>query len=121
MHAGRSKIDFGEDKGTNDPFLNCQSVLTTDQLWDVFFKTLTNRHPERSASQICSLTQRFMARSRRTPKMLSWSMWFGAFRPPKPENRILPAVRNVLGPGKPWRIRQVRASVVEGVRTVWVG
>jgi hypothetical protein len=48
-----------------------------------------NRHPERSASQIYRLTQRSMARSRRTPRVLISPMPLGAFRPPKPENRIL--------------------------------
>jgi hypothetical protein len=47
-----------------------------------------NRHPERSASQIYRVTQRLMARSRRTPKVLIFPMLFGPFRPPKPENRI---------------------------------
>jgi hypothetical protein len=44
-----------------------------------------NRHPERSASQIYRVVQRW-ARSRRTPKVLILSMLFGAFRLPKPEN-----------------------------------
>jgi hypothetical protein len=51
-----------------------------------FFKPPTNRHPERSASQIYRVVQRLLARSRRTPKVLISSMLFGAFRLPKPEN-----------------------------------
>src|SRR6202451_3213264 len=47
------------------------------------------RHPERSASRIYQVTQRLMARSRRTPRVLILPMLFGPFRPPKPENRIL--------------------------------
>jgi hypothetical protein len=47
------------------------------------------RHPERSASRIYRVTQRLMARSRRTPTVLILPMLFGPFRPPKPENRIL--------------------------------
>jgi hypothetical protein len=47
------------------------------------------RHPERSASQIYRVTQRLVARSRRTPRVLISPMLFGAFRPPKPENGIL--------------------------------
>ena len=42
-----------------------------------------NRHPERSASQIDRVTQRFVARSRRTPRMLNQRMLCRAFRPPK--------------------------------------
>ena len=45
-----------------------------------------NRHPERSASQIYRVTQRLVARSRRTPRVLILPMLFGAFRLPKPEN-----------------------------------
>jgi hypothetical protein len=43
-----------------------------------------NRHPERSASQIYRVTQRLMARSRRTPRALVVPMPLGAFQPPKP-------------------------------------
>src|ERR1700761_4570178 len=57
------------------------------------FKLPQNRHPERSAPQIGRVTQRLMARSRRTSKKNVLSMLFGAFQPPKPENRILAAVR----------------------------
>src|ERR1700730_3861607 len=46
------------------------------------------RHPERSASQIYRVTQRLMARSRRTPRVLILPMLFEPFPPPKPENRI---------------------------------
>jgi hypothetical protein len=35
------------------------------------------------------VTQRLMARSRRTPRVLALPMPLGAFQPPKPENRIL--------------------------------
>src|SRR5580704_12494043 len=43
------------------------------------------RHPERSASQICRVTQRLEARSRRTSRgALILPMLFGAFQPPKP-------------------------------------
>jgi hypothetical protein len=51
------------------------------------------RNSGRSASQIYRVTQRLVARSRRTPRVLILSMLFGTFRPPKPENRILPAIR----------------------------
>src|ERR1700733_2957533 len=37
-----------------------------------------------------SQTEGFIARSRRTPRVLILSILFGAFRPPKPEDRILP-------------------------------
>jgi hypothetical protein len=40
------------------------------RLMRFFLKFPPNRHPERSASQICHVKQRFMARSRRTPRML---------------------------------------------------
>jgi hypothetical protein len=43
-----------------------------------------NRHPERSASQIYRVTQRLIARSRRTPRVLILPMPFGAFQPLKP-------------------------------------
>src|SRR5271154_4830738 len=46
------------------------------------------RHPERSASQIYRVTQRLVARSRRTPTVLILPMPFEPFRPPKPENRV---------------------------------
>ena len=42
------------------------------------------RHPERSASQIYRVTQRLMARSRRTPRVLIVPMPLGPFQPPKP-------------------------------------
>jgi hypothetical protein len=51
-------------------------------------KLSQNRHPERSAPQIYRVTQRLMAPSRRTPAVLILPMMLGAFRPPKPENRI---------------------------------
>ncbi len=36
------------------------------------------------------------------------------------QSKMLPVL--VLGPGeRPWRVRQLRASVVERVRTAWVG
>jgi hypothetical protein len=54
-----------------------------------------NRHPERSASQIYRVMQRLAARSRRTPTPLMLPILLKAFRPPKPENRILP---RYLGP-----------------------
>jgi hypothetical protein len=53
-----------------------------------FVKLPQNRHPERSASLIDCVTQRLMARSRRTPVALISPMLLGAFRPPKPDNRI---------------------------------
>jgi hypothetical protein len=49
-------------------------------------KKVTNS--ERSASQIYRVTQRSVARSRRTPKVLILPTLFESFRPPKPENRI---------------------------------
>jgi hypothetical protein len=74
--------------------------------------------------------------------MLILPMLFGPFRPPKPENRILlrypldghgyifhPQVAGhskmlailVLGPREgPWRVRQVRASLVEKLGAAWV-
>ena len=89
---------------------------------------------ERSASQIYRVTQRLMARSRRTPKVLILPMLFGPFRPPKPEiqvagdanvKRACMAAENVdvaagqvlvFGPReRPWRVPQMRASVVEKV------
>jgi hypothetical protein len=42
------------------------------------------RHPERSAAQIYRVTQRLVARSRRTPTVLILLMPFGAFQPLKP-------------------------------------
>ncbi len=42
------------------------------------------RHPERSASQIYRAIPHLVARSRRTPRMLSLPMPFEAFQPPKP-------------------------------------
>ena len=42
------------------------------------------RHPERSAPQIYRVTQRLVARSRRTPRVLILPMPFGAFQPLKP-------------------------------------
>ena len=39
---------------------------------------------ERSASQIYHVTQRLMARSRRTPRALILPVLLGAFQPPKP-------------------------------------
>jgi hypothetical protein len=49
-------------------------------------KLRQKRHPERSASQIYHVTQRLVARSRRTPKALILPMLFEPFRPRKPEN-----------------------------------
>jgi hypothetical protein len=43
-----------------------------------------NRHPERSASQIYRVTQRLMARSPRTPRVLILPMLLGAFQPLNP-------------------------------------
>jgi hypothetical protein len=58
-------------------------------LFRMFFVNLPqNRHPERSASLIYRVIQRLMARSRRTSAAPISPMLFGAFRPPKPENRI---------------------------------
>jgi hypothetical protein len=48
------------------------------------FDSPQNRHPERSASQIYRVTQCLMARSRRTPRVLTLPMPLGAFQPPKP-------------------------------------
>jgi hypothetical protein len=103
-----------------------------------FFKLLQERHPERSASQIYRLTQRLMARSRRTPRVLILRMLFGPFRPAKPENRIFrryaldghghifmhcnhlpsPSLRKIfeLGIDRANEV-DVRASVVEKLRT----
>jgi hypothetical protein len=53
-----------------------------------FVKLPQNRHPERSASQIYCVTQRLVARSRRTSAVLILPMLLGAFRPPKPDSRI---------------------------------
>src|ERR1700733_2155373 len=52
-----------------------------------FVKLPQNRHPERSASQIDCVTRRLW-RSRRTSAVLNLPMLLGAFRPPKPDNRI---------------------------------
>jgi hypothetical protein len=46
------------------------------------------RHPERSASPIYPSIRALVARSRRTSAVLILPMLLGAFRPPKPENRI---------------------------------
>jgi len=59
-------------------------TLKRSLVWIFFFKAPQNRHPERSASQIFRVTQRLMARSRRTPRMLILPMPLGAFQPPKP-------------------------------------
>ena len=48
-------------------------------------KKVTNS--ERSASRIYRVTQPLVARSRRTPRVLILPLLFGAFRPPKPENK----------------------------------
>jgi hypothetical protein len=60
-----------------------------------------NRHPERSASQIYRVTQRLVARSRRTPEMLILPMPFTPFQPPKPAPRapatVFPAPRTRTG------------------------
>jgi hypothetical protein len=50
----------------------------------VFQVPRQSRHPERSASQIYRVTQRLMARSRRTPRVLILPVPFGAFQPLKP-------------------------------------
>jgi len=47
-------------------------------------KPTQNRHPERSASQIYRVNRARLARSRRTPKMLTLTMPFAPFQPPKP-------------------------------------
>jgi hypothetical protein len=44
-----------------------------------FVKLPQNRHPERSASWICRVTQRLLARSRRTPAVPILPMLLGAF------------------------------------------
>jgi len=54
-------------------------------LFGMFFSKLPqNRHPERSASEICRATRRLVARSRRTPRVLILSMPFVPFQTPKP-------------------------------------
>jgi hypothetical protein len=58
-----------------------------------FFKLPQNRHPERSASQIFSVTQRLMGAESKDPEDEILSMLLGAFQPPKPENRIPATVR----------------------------
>src|SRR3984957_19786922 len=60
---------------------------------------------ERSASRIYRVTQRLIARSRRTPRVLVLPMLFGAFQPPKPENRILPRYSLVS-----WRCKKSASS-----------
>ena len=71
-----------------------------------------SRHPERSASQIYRVTQRSVARSRRTPAVLVLPMLLGVFRPPKPENRI--CCSQVLGPRPQEKIVAGPPGVVSG-------
>jgi len=64
--------------------------------------------------------------------MLILPMLFKPFRPPKPEPRIFRryaldadysktlAVPVLVPRERPWRIRQVRASMVEKLRAAWV-
>jgi hypothetical protein len=69
--------------------LRAPCATISANLFGMFFLKLPQkRHPERSTSQIYRVTQRLVARSRRTPRVLILPMLFGPFRPPKPENRI---------------------------------
>jgi hypothetical protein len=60
------------------------------------FTSPQKRHPERSASRIYRVTQRLMARSRRTPTVLIVPMPLGAFHHRSP----LLAVRQVFALGR---------------------
>jgi hypothetical protein len=71
--------------GTRSVLVGVQPHLSKLIREDAVFCTSNspqNRHPERSASQIYRLTQRLMARSRRTPRALILPMPLGAFQPP---------------------------------------
>src|ERR1700691_5568655 len=66
-------------------------ILGIDHAFAVFCMSNSPQkpHPVRRSAQIYRVTQRLVARSRRTPRVLILPMLLGAFRPPKPENRIL--------------------------------
>jgi hypothetical protein len=51
---------------------------------NVFQPPPQNRHPERSASQICRITERLIGAESKDPGDADLSMLFGVFQPPSP-------------------------------------
>ena len=91
-----------------------------------------NHHPERSASQIHRLTQRLVARSRRTSAVLILPMLLEAFRPPRPATVFpwgrepeLASIKCMKRCTRDYQVRiaadpVVGLSGVEKLRTAWV-